>query len=296
MTSQSSVLGEISGLQHNLIVWPCSGPGRALVLLHRYKICISFVVFQMSWLGNSVASFQYFQNTFFYQNLEPNKPCINAHLNYPFLDFLKNSSMFPQPDLSSNITCTLMLTSNLAATEWINIDCNKEVLTCSDICEEPHPMSQIDAKTSNKTCSRTSIVQGALCFEFLWFDGEYTVSFNLSTLFCRKKKKHFPQSGPNVSEIKGLGFLPSAVVSTFPPLLEQEDTKSKRIIHHTFEKVWNWFEKKQEVKPIEAAKGLVICWEVQQTFYLFGSVFACTNGGYISIVSVCDGKFDCLFW
>ena len=183
--------------------------------------------------------------------------------------------------------CTLLLLTNLAEVEWINVNCTKNMIN-NILCKVNSQKNGSNLRTNviyNRTCSRWYITNKDKCFHFNWYKGKLSLINNMCS-----SVRGIPLS---MVEIGNLHFLFSAISTLFPKILILSKYTSSLVTEFSYERYLGRYETSIQFVPAVKAQGFIIC-SVSKEITFTGSVnYHCSGGGMILFIYLCDGIFDC---
>ena len=242
-----------------------------------------------TWENGSPLTFQLFTNVNFGKNTIITYRCststelelINGNVNTKCVNirdikFIAASTLYPHVSK----TCTSMLLSNLAEPEWIQIDCNHDILA-SVICVQ----NKRNHNTSNKftqhrqqlitKCQSWSLSKNNECFMFHWFDTDLTaMALNLSSIIF-------------------LTFVFDAVTIKFPPILAPVSGVNCVLNKFSYTKILNTYNFTRTTIDCDDAEGYFVSSSERLLIESGSNTFFCTSGSHISPLYICDGNVDC---
>ncbi len=282
-------------------------------------------------------SFQHFRNFYFAQpfvfqyevvnrrvwefgNIQKDKSCHKHDATWNDIGSEKKralSTIFPT---YFSHQCTMMLLTNLAEPDWINVDCESRILS-HIFCSVPtgRHYSSVAQDAFNRTCPMYHIFHKKTCLCVQWFQ-----SSKQSALFHVKKNKgkslfefdcekeqfnlarvqennlinfncyprsHHLQNETSKRNPEDLAFLLEAIQSNFPPFLfvQNSSVATQLTFHKHFLK--NTY--KLHKILLHTASGFLL----HTTKPLLAStpeiLALCPQGGYISQLHTCDDQIDC---
>ncbi len=201
--------------------------------------------------------------------------CI-AFLPFRF-PFTATNTLQPQKNVTPTAQCTLMFLKNLAEPEWLQVNCDHQLL--GDIlCMIPDASSQksgsVHISADLRIFDTSCILKFGECYQFLWISSKST------RLIDKSRAKKF--------DVGLFLDLFDSVSAEFPPIFTQD---LKQVI--TFNRCLN---KPQVATLQKATYGFSVA---HQKFSYFvnksGNVFKCPGGSIISALQVCDGVPDCKY-
>ena len=187
----------------------------------------------------------------------------------------------------------MMLLSNLAEPEWIQISCTEKLLAdviCTNRTDVLHARnSNYELREINMVCPINAISKDPRCYLFLW------KSINEPTDLKLHCSLH------NTLSVQGINmpyfqFLFDAIQPLFPPILSPHQTDKTKIHRFTYDKYFSVYNFKESVIPSTKSHGFNLCTS-RKTFVVPGeNVFQCRSYVFISYLFVCDGTIDCPNW
>ena len=204
------------------------------------------------------------------------------------LKFKASSSLYPNS--TSLQQCSVMLLSNLAEPEWIQISCTEKLLVDVICVSKP---GYLNATTSNYQisdinliCPINAISKGTLCYLFLWY------SINNPTDLRSSCKLHYalPMQG---LDIKYFHFLFVAIQSVFPPILSLDKTLKTKVLRFTYDKYLSMYHFRQSTLSNTDSEGFNLCTLKKTPVVIGDNLFQCRSNIFISYLLVCDGSSDC---
>ena len=201
-------------------------------------------------------------------------------------------TMFPS-DTNSTM-CTLLLLTNLAEPDWIQVNCSDKLLTSvfcitennNKIFSKESQLKYNLMSTKDKSCSSSSILKDNNCFIFVWFHYKATKNFEKS---CAE----YDGSSISLQNISSFNFLFEAVSAVFPPFILQNASNNMMVQKFTYKKYLNVIKFHHKIVPLLYSEGLHICSSKKLIFLASNDMFQCHSGDYISYLFVCDGFVDC---
>ncbi len=203
---------------------------------------------------------------------------------------LKNKSsttLYPNTQKSEN--CSLMLLSNLAEPEWIQINCEERIVA-SVLCIEQTPTKSGGTNkitSADRTCLVNQTAKKSQCFTFLWYNVTEERSF-------QEKCKEHNSIPVGMKDISNSLFLLDTITPSLGPFLSPHSPANSSNFHtNTYKKYLNKVFCEQKLVQRDQAEGFYIC-ATNRVPVSFGShMFVCKNLSYISSAYVCDGTIDC---
>ena len=157
---------------------------------------------------------------------------------------LSQNRIYP---LLSNVTrCTLMIISDLAEPDWINIDCNRQ-LTKNVFCVLPKQQRNY-ATTPNRTVealNQLGLTKFCLLSEILNKSNCYRFTFHPKTSFDYQDQ--FKSELLSLNQVKQFQFLINSISCQFPPLLGIFRSKRLHIVEFSYERHLNLFIWKKKI-------------------------------------------------
>ena len=251
----------------------------------------------MKWTSRKPVAFQAFTNTNFGKAVFP--------IFASFLQVQINQRAFKEVGFSPDLTavlapsryqihprverphsCSLMLLSNLAEIQWLNVPCFEKLLP-HVLCFKYHTNNLPSNRTSldQTSCPVNFVVFHKLCYLFLWYDGKNSSFHNLPEM-CRS---HNSVSVRSMGKFKLLDVVMEATSANLSPLLFQKTTLTR----FTYEKYSSIYNKKITRVELFEAKGFHICKRHLHKVKSKENTFHCSAGGYISELFYCDEVVDC---
>ncbi len=210
-------------------------------------------------------------------------------------------SLFPA--VAHSDRCTLVLLSNLAEPDWIQINCTEQLLAhglCSssgqtlfskdsDDLEGQFDASSIETGRNGKIvhCPPGNVLTENLCHLFIWNYRSETVNVYDT---CQKLKM-MDFSPENISTFQ---YIFEAVNVQFPSIVFPHHSNASLVQATTFHKYLNVFNYKSKTRHWSKAQGFQICQTMPTQWQGGGNTFVCLSGHHVSVVCVCDGVVDCL--
>ena len=178
-------------------------------------------------------------------------------------------------------TCTLMYLANLAYPKWIKTDCNRRHyidIVCMQNVIATVNNSVTYSPTKNR-CSKLGVIKDINCFYFIYFNG---------------KNDRLPtkQSYLSFNSMKEFDFI-ILTVKYFPKLLSPEKNRMTVLYYIRY---FNTIKMYIKYKTVEDSVGYLVTKAIaiqNVNATVFGNVYVCANGQYISSLYLCDGIFDC---
>ena len=197
------------------------------------------------------------------------------------------SAVFPHRN--RNQPCVMMLLSNLAETEWVQVNCNKKLLLhtlCmkkSSIMEDH--MYQIKA-VGTSLCASRFILKDNKCYLLVWYNAKIMKHKTLQQV-C----KSFHSKSLRLKSLLRFQFLFDAISSTFSPFLSNLSQSLLNVL--SYKKYLNTYKYKTKPVATEVAEGFHVCARNKETIFIGIIIYNCSEGGHISTQYLCDGKIDC---
>ena len=198
------------------------------------------------------------------------------------------------PSFTNSTICTLLMLTNLAEPNWIQVNCSEKLLTSVFCVTENYDhfsstKSNIEdnlLRTNDKSCSSLSVLKGNRCFTFLWLHLSETKNFE-------KGCNEYDASSFPLQQLDFFIFLFEAISVVFPPFIFQNVSNSKMVQKFTYKKYLNVIKFNQETVSLQDAEGLYVCSSDKLVIITKNNMFLCYSGEYISYLFVCDGIVDC---
>ncbi len=193
-------------------------------------------------------------------------------------------------DRSQPMVCTLMLLSNLMEPHWLNVGCTTKLLA-HVLCTEQQTndingsvLHDQDSQKHDVACSWNTIALNDSCFAFLWY-GNIPSFKNL----CAKNRVGKPVNfHPIHFEII---FDGTEVI--LPPMITWNGTSTTFVSIWTCTKTLNVYSFSTHLVSSSHAEGFQICSAPPVFFNAKYIVFLCSNGGFVSVLCLCDDVIDC---
>ena len=199
-------------------------------------------------------------------------------LNIRDIKFTATYKLYPNIQLSE--TCTLMLLTNLAEPEWIQIGCSQNILASVICMQDKRNKSNLKAYTPQRKqlitkCPSLSVSKKNECFIFQWIDTDLTIT---------------PLSLNNISF---LTFVFDAIVIKFPPILAPVSGLDNKMHKFFYTKILNTYQFTRITIDSHKADGFFISSSERLRIESGSNTFFCASGSYISQLYICDGNVDC---
>ena len=224
----------------------------------------------------------------FFQSYELGPGCVNLR------DIKLKSKKTMYPSYTNSTMCTLLLLTNLAEPDWIQVNCFDKLLSSVFCVTENNNKffsqeSQLEYNLmshKNKSCSSSSILMDNKCFIFVWF--HYKATKNLE-----KSCSEYDASSISLHNISSFIFLFEAVSAMFPPFILQNASNNMMVQKFTYKRYLNVIKFHHEIVSLLFSEGLNICSSNKLIFLASNKMFECHSRDYISYLFVCDGFVDC---
>ncbi len=181
--------------------------------------------------------------------------------------------------------CTLMLLGNLAQSPWIQIGCQKEILT-DVVCEAIEDSSKTNKQITKLKCLKFNFVKDKRCYIFKWL-----VTNTVQDLFtdhnCTLSKISIDLN------ITLFQYIFEAISGKISPIISLIRPKSRFIQKFTYNKFLNVFKYVSDIAELQNTEGFYICQADAHRILIHTNVFHCSDGSYISYQFVCDELVDC---
>ena len=184
----------------------------------------------------------------------------------------------------------MMLLSNLAEPEWIQINCTERLLI-DVICmvktdHQNVTKSKYHIGENNFICPIITISKDTRCYLFLWYSINQPTDLNS---YCRLYNS-LPVK--NI-DIKYFYFLYDAIQPVFPPILILHDIFKTKVHRFSYNKYLSVYHFNHSILSSTNVEGFLLC-TLKKIAVLAGeNMFQCRNNVYISYLFVCDGNSDC---
>ena len=186
-------------------------------------------------------------------------------------------------------TCTLMLLTNLAKPEWVQVDCKKPLLT-DVICAADTFIKQSGMHAViewNKKCLPSQIALKGRCFSFLPFDS--SVGGAVHRVCTRVNLK--PKSDPFLTDFY---FLFHAVTTTFPQFIFQFELNRKLVYRFKYQRYLSIIKHQLDIIPANNASGITMCQGNRASMHLGINLYPCRDNYFVSSMYICDDVVDCI--
>ncbi len=197
------------------------------------------------------------------------------------------------PSTAGGQFCTLMLMTNLAVPEWINVDCSDHIL-CDVMCAVTNTMPRSsswggnnDVTDERRICGKKQVHKGNKCFKFVW----YNYFDKQERRLCEWNQPAMMQYIGNVEQ--EFHFLFNATSTDFPVIIVSHRKNCTVVETFVYRKHLSVFETHKSVALSIEANGLVIFAGHKHDIVIDLTLFYCSNGGYILFLHRCDGDSDC---
>ena len=183
----------------------------------------------------------------------------------------------------------MMLLSNLAETEWIQVNCNKKLLLHT-VCMKKSPIMedhiyQIKAVDTD-LCPSRFILKDNKCYLLEWYNAQIMKHKTLQQL-C----KSFHSKSLGLKSLLKFHFLFDAISSTFSPFLSNFSHSLLNVL--SYKKYLSTYKYKTKLVATEVAQGFHVCVSHKKTIFIGIIIYNCSKGGHISTQCLCDGIIDC---
>ena len=272
--------------------------------LHLFKTNL-FNFFQgtFQWETDIPVSFQQYLNIQYgnskgilYSSISGDELFGNAFANNQILHRLESvysqatKTMYPY--IHTNDTCFIMLLVNLAEPDWIQIDCDKKLLSnvlcvIKGVNSEEQIEPNITLINNKKSCTQTYVLMYDVCYLFLWYEGMEGDTMDQS---C-KNNNAFSVNLENITIFQNLF---DAVPVEFPPILSTH-LHEDHLYKFTYRKYVNIYIYSQEPILGEMTEGLHLCLSEKQPVSAGDNLFPCEKGSFVSYTFICNGRVDCPF-
>ncbi len=207
--------------------------------------------------------------------------CVVESTNHNKIELEMRHKIYPI--ISDQGLCTMLLVSNLAQPEWINIGCTKKFLE-DIICvsnKSHYDSHHATFEVVSDSCQPDSIKVLTTCLIFLWCNSTETV----------ESMHQKPLSTRNLQNVSVQ--LQGAILVALPLLITFE---SKTNIFHTLQvtKHLNIIDIKMGIKTQLSTKGYIVFEQKPKPLQTTGNLFSCKLGGFVLQTHVCDGNLDCI--
>ena len=222
----------------------------------------------------------------FFQGYELGHGCVNLK------DVKAKSKRIIYPSFTNSSLCTLMILSNLAEPNCIQVNCSEKLLTSVLCTTENHYFSTESntednlMRTKDKSCLPLSVLKASKCLNFLWIHVNVIKNFVKS---CKEYNAH----SLSLLNLDLFIFLFEAVSSVFPPFIFQNASNSMTVKKFTYKKYLNILRFHEEVVSLSNAEGLHVCSSDKTEVVTNKNLFQCHSGYFVPYLFVCDGDVDC---
>ncbi len=212
--------------------------------------------------------------------------CIN------YSPFRAGGKQHIHPVMSKPHMCTLMWLTNLAEPDWMSVHCHNEVmqyvLCRSRDARKLNDATNIENMEASQVCRPVHVKLNKECLFFVWFNGKrwrdttgqkgfkHECKIRHASLFAPTQRRTIRYLFHVVSEAILLPF-------TSNPNLTARVTYVRQFNSDTYKYV---------TMRQEDAQGFITCTSPQKLSSKKGNTFGCLEGGYISVLNVCDGRTD----
>ena len=184
----------------------------------------------------------------------------------------------------------MVLLSNLAEPEWIQISCTEKLLADVICINRTDPLhvrnANYEAREISMICPINAISKDARCYLFLWHSINEPTDLNLH---CRLHNALSAQ----VLGIQYFQYLFDAIQSVFPPILSPHQIDKAKIHRYTYNKYISVYHYEDSVTSNTNGDGFNLCTSKKMHVVTGENVFLCRSDVYISYLFVCDGISDC---
>ena len=190
------------------------------------------------------------------------------------------------PEVSIKQKCVLMLLGNRAYPQWITVECKNIIQQISIVCMKYQPQATQIMKTNTANCPKNYMLKGKFCYDFVFFKGKTgTKHHRMITKKCL-----------NLKSLQIFNFLFIAINVKLKPLLSVNCTNNTLIKQFSYEKYFSVITYKVKNVSVGDSEGYFvkrINYTTRNLKNIFGNVFLCSSGSFISSNKVCNGKMDC---
>ena len=191
------------------------------------------------------------------------------------------------PTAQKSKLCTIMLLSNIAEPDWVNIDCNIKYLThilCVKKVDQNQEKSKRTKSSLNKmrSCLPAQVQVGSVCYHLKWMKDISSMSLTLQN------------SGTHLSpnEVCTLEIWSPMILAELPVLISLNTGVATKLQvlrcekHGILQKCKCFFQS-------EFPEAFLVSKSLARRKIPGGNVFHCHNNTYTTSISRCDGKIDC---
>ena len=184
----------------------------------------------------------------------------------------------------------MMLLSNLAEPEWIQINCTERLLV-DVICVMKTDHDNVSNITyhigeKNLICPINTIAKDTRCYLFLWY------SINQPTDLKSYCKLYNSLPVKDI-DIKYFHFLFDAIQPVFPIILFLDDVFKTKIHRFTFNKFLSVYQFNHSIISNTNVEGFLLCTLKKMPVLTGNNMFQCKSDVFISYLYICDGIADC---
>ncbi len=250
-----------------------------------YPLSLGFQLYQNYLLGRKTAPiYRCFMKT------RPFYPSPKWQPACPDLSHMKQTAtktLYPNRQKGN---CTLLLLSNFAQAEWLNVDCNKKLLSHVYCMHCKHDVKLHENTNTSLFCKNRYLEMNDQCF-FLWW-----VPNLVAKNFISEKAFVTLQDISNFSTF----LLQATSLSELSVLLpgKQSDSFVQKYTFLQINDILDIDSRKKELIPHLYSMGYLIHMSKKYLLELTPErnlhMFHCESGILISYLHVCDGHYDCL--
>ncbi len=199
-----------------------------------------------------------------------------------------NHTLFPF--LSHKVTCTMLVIMNLAEPHWINIGCDTKLLT-TILCQRNSTQikhNRAEVLHTQQTCESKSILHSNSCYQLTWQNIDQP---SIRKVFSGCDKGSKPVTS---TELEKLYFLINCTSATkVSYLTTNATTKTPTLVNTIMRKYGKITRLTKHAVHSDSAEGHFVCQSNTKSYIFAPNTHLCTNGGMISISSLCDNQNDC---
>ena len=181
--------------------------------------------------------------------------------------------------------CAMMLSTNLAALEWVTVDCNTKRnvdVMCMMNFNVSHS-ANISSTRPLKKCLSASILKEGFCYKLIYYDHNNTVSIQPIKYFL------------SLNSLENIEFLLLAFETKINPILSA-NTNSNFIKEFSYYTYHNTLKFSTKLRPKSLVKGYFVQRHLSVStiiLELTSNLFKCQNNVIISNSFLCDDVIDC---
>ena len=184
----------------------------------------------------------------------------------------------------------MMLLSNPAEPEWIQIGCTEKMLI-DVICVLENNYDNItnsnyQINKNSSACPINTISKDTWCYLFLW----YSINQQTDIRSCCRLYKYHPVEDVDIQHFQ---FLFDATQYVFPLILTLDKSSKSKAHRSNYDKYHSMYHFNYNIIPNNNVEGFIVCTLKKTPVFSGENVFQCRSNIFISYLSVCDGISDC---